>query len=235
MNDRNSEKVDIAETALRQLADKVAAEGVQAILTKDGDFHVAMIDAEKFAYYLELEKQHRQRADSAFTVHEVVQALESLKEERTISEAECKQLMDQRVQRLRARSERMLQMEKSLTLYVGTVADMAAQFVDAWHRAEDGVYGYEKRLCFHSWAALVATLSPHRLQLLSRIRDTGGIENIEAFLESMCSELPSVRDDMAILERMGIVIRTGGRLSVPWPFLAIQIGAQSSEALITRN
>jgi hypothetical protein len=61
----------------------------------------------------------------------------------------------------------------TLQLHVADESDMAARFIAAWKRAEQGDAVNERHLTFLSLRALLATLTPERLALLRHLRRAG--------------------------------------------------------------
>ena len=55
-------------------------------------------------------------------------------------------------------------MSNTVNVHVGTLEDMGQRFTDAWHRAERGEAVSETHITFHDLPALLAALTPKRLE-----------------------------------------------------------------------
>ena len=103
-------------------------------------------------------------------------------------------------------------MDKTVNVHVGDSLDKAgAQFVDAWHRAEEEKLradNAEVHLGFASWEAMVRVLSPKRLELLRHLHRNPS-PNIRQLAASIGREYRRVHDDVVALERAGLLERDG--------------------------
>ena len=81
----------------------------------------------------------------------------------------------------------------------GSLADDAAGFVEAWHRAERGEAVHERVLAFENWEGLAKVMTGERYRLL---------RHLHRHPEPSVSALAHA--DVASLEQAGLLDRSGG-------------------------
>lgn len=85
----------------------------------------------------------------------------------------------------------------------------AAAFLDAWHRAERGEHVDETVLAFESWEALAAVMTGERYRLLRHVR-AHPEPSVSALARALGRQYRRVHADVAALEEVGLVERSGG-------------------------
>lgn len=110
----------------------------------------------------------------------------------------------------------------TLNLHVIDEADMAQRFVSAWKRAEQGESVEERHLTFLTLETLLSALTPQRLELLRHVHRQGA-DSVAALARDLGRDYQRVRDDVAMLEANGLVLRQDGRLVAPWERLAADV------------
>jgi predicted transcriptional regulator len=92
----------------------------------------------------------------------------------------------------------------------GSVADDAADFVDAWERIERGKHVETRRtLAFQSWEGMMAVLTGERFRLLKHIHEHPE-PSISALARALGRQYSRVHADVAALKKAGLVDRSGG-------------------------
>lgn len=100
-------------------------------------------------------------------------------------------------------------------VHVDSLQDMGKRFVSAWKRAEMGEPINETHITFLDVEAMVATLSPRRLELLRFVRQHGA-SNTRELSAAIGRDYKNVHQDVAALEAVGLLLRDGRKLSAPW-------------------
>ncbi len=100
-------------------------------------------------------------------------------------------------------------------VHVDSLQDMGKRFVSAWKRAEAGEPVNETHITFLDVEAMVATLSPRRLELLRYVRQHGA-SNTRELSAAIGRDYKNVHQDVAALEAVGLLLRDGRKLSAPW-------------------
>ena len=107
-------------------------------------------------------------------------------------------------------------------VHVGSLQDMGKRFVNAWHRAESGQTVSETHVTFLDLEAMLATLSPRRLELLRHVRQHGAA-NTRELASTIGRDYKNVHQDVAALESVGLILRDGRKLSAPWDELQASV------------
>ena len=110
----------------------------------------------------------------------------------------------------------------TLQLHVADESDMAARFIAAWKRAEQGDAVNERHLTFLSLRALLATLTPERLALLRHLRRAGG-GSVDSLAEALQRNPDALDADVDALVSQGLLSRDGERLTAPWDRLSADL------------
>jgi predicted transcriptional regulator len=106
-------------------------------------------------------------------------------------------------------------MTSNVRVHIGTAEDMGRRFVDAWHRAEHGEAVDETNLTFRDLEALLAALTPKRLQLLRYVRHHQ-VRNIKALAAELNRDYKNVHQDVEELSKLGLLLRTSGQVIAPY-------------------
>ena len=91
----------------------------------------------------------------------------------------------------------------------GSLADDAAAFVSAWHRAEKGEKVAEHVLAFESWEGLARVMTGERYRLLRHLHAQPE-PSVSALARSLSRPYRRVHEDVKVLEEAGLVSREGG-------------------------
>lgn len=113
-------------------------------------------------------------------------------------------------------------MASTARVHVDGLQEMGKRFIDAWHRAEQGMAVQETHVTFLDLEAMLSTLSPRRLELLRHVRRHGA-DNIRELAAALGRDYKNVHQDVAVLEATGLLIRQGRRLSAPWDELQASV------------
>lgn len=106
-------------------------------------------------------------------------------------------------------------MSQNVQLHIGTAEDMGRRFVNAWRRAEKGEAVNESHLTFPDLEALLATLTTKRLALLRYIHRHGAL-SVKEVSVALKRDYKNVHTDMTALEKSGLLVRAGRKVSMPW-------------------
>lgn len=115
--------------------------------------------------------------------------------------------------------------DKKIGIGIGDANETAQEFVKAWHRAEAGEPAEEpvERLYFQDLSTLLQTLTPRRLELLKKHHQTGP-SSVRALAKTLLRDYKNVHQDIEVLERAGLVVRTADRrLTAPWGKVVAEI------------
>lgn len=100
-------------------------------------------------------------------------------------------------------------------VHVDSLQDMGKRFVSAWNRAEKGEPVSETHITFLDVEAMMAAMSPRRLELLRYVRQHGAT-NTRELATAIGRDYKNVHQDVAALEAVGLLLRDGRKLSAPW-------------------
>jgi predicted transcriptional regulator len=106
-------------------------------------------------------------------------------------------------------------MSKNVRVHIGTPEDMGRRFADAWHRAERGEAVDETSVTFRDLEALLAVLTPKRLQLLRFVR-RNDVPNIKALADALRRNYKNVHKDVEELAKLGLIARAPDRVVAPF-------------------
>ena len=116
-------------------------------------------------------------------------------------------------------------MDRDIRVEIRNADESAHEFIKAWQRAEAGESAEEpvERLYFQDLGALLQALTPRRLELLQRLHDDGS-ESVRALARKLSRDYKNVYNDVQALERVGLIVRTEGKLlSAPWDRVVAEI------------
>ncbi len=91
----------------------------------------------------------------------------------------------------------------------GELADDAAAFLDAWHRAEGGESVDETVLAFESWEALAGIMTGERYRLLRHVH-AHPEPSVSALARALGRQYRRVHADVTALEQAGLLNRSSG-------------------------
>lgn len=113
-------------------------------------------------------------------------------------------------------------MSKKVTVHVGSIEEMGARFVNAWHRLEKGEKVRETHLTFTDLPAMLAALSPKRLELLRTVHQTPA-PSVKALAQRLGRDYKRVHEDVETLTASGLLQREGGRVSAPYDAITAEM------------
>jgi predicted transcriptional regulator len=93
----------------------------------------------------------------------------------------------------------------------GSLSDDLAAFTRAWKRAEAGDVQRERILAFESWEGLASVLTGERYRLLRHLH-AHPEKSVNALARSLGRQYRRVHDDITVLERAGLIDRSGGEV-----------------------
>jgi predicted transcriptional regulator len=93
----------------------------------------------------------------------------------------------------------------------GGMAEDLAAFTRAWRRAEEGDLREERILAFESWEGLASVMTTERYRLLRHLH-AHPERSINALALALGRQYRRVHEDVTILERAGLVERSGGEV-----------------------
>ena len=96
--------------------------------------------------------------------------------------------------------------------------------VGAWERAEQGLApeGPIERLYFQSLETLLSVLTTRRLELLKVLHESGP-SSVRALAKKLRRDYKNVHQDIALLEKVGLIQRKDGKVSAPWERIIAEI------------
>jgi predicted transcriptional regulator len=115
-------------------------------------------------------------------------------------------------------------MNKDIKIEVKGTEESAMEAVRAWERAERGVAPEEPldRLYFQSLEILLTVLSTRRLDLLRILHDLGP-SSVRGLSRKLNRDYKNVHQDVALLEKVGLIQRKGGKVEAPWDRIIAEI------------
>jgi len=105
--------------------------------------------------------------------------------------------------------------DDAANVHVGTLEDMGKRFIDAWHRAERGETVSETNITFHDLPALLAALTPKRLDLLRYVRHHQ-VRTVRALADDLRRDYKNVHKDVEELTKLGLLTRTTDQVVAPY-------------------
>ena len=106
-------------------------------------------------------------------------------------------------------------MSESVRLHVGSIEEMGKRFVGAWHRLERGKTVKDPHRTFFSLAAMMATLSPKRLELLKHVHRHPA-NSVSALAKTLGRDYKRVHDDVSALAHAGLIVRDENGIRTPY-------------------
>jgi predicted transcriptional regulator len=106
-------------------------------------------------------------------------------------------------------------MTKNVRIHIGGAEGMGQRFVRAWRCAEAGEAVDETHLTFRDLEALLAALTPKRMQLLRHVRHHQ-VESVRALAAELHRDYKNVHNDVGRLEQLGLLAREDGRVVAPY-------------------
>ena len=102
-------------------------------------------------------------------------------------------------------------MTETKVIVGGDLAEDAAAFLDAWHRAERGDISEKTVLAFETWEALAAVMTGERYRLLRYVH-AHPEPSVSALARALGRQYRRVHADVAALEQVGLLDRSEGRV-----------------------
>ena len=93
----------------------------------------------------------------------------------------------------------------------GTLKEDLAAFTHAWKRIEAGDHQQERVLSFESWEGLASVLTGERYRLLRHLH-AHPAKSVNALALSLRRQYRRVHEDVSVLERAGLIDRSGGEV-----------------------
>ncbi len=115
-------------------------------------------------------------------------------------------------------------MSKDIKIEVKGAEESAMEAVRAWERAEEGIAPEEPIDClyFQSLETLLSVLSTRRLDLLKVLHESGS-SSVRALAKKLNRDYKNVHQDVALLEKVGLIQRKGEKVTAPWERIIAEI------------
>ncbi len=115
-------------------------------------------------------------------------------------------------------------MSKNIKIEVKRVEESAMEVIGAWERAEQGLAPEEpiERLYFQSLETLLSVLTTRRLELLKVLHESGP-SSVRSLAKKLSRDYKNVHQDIALLEKVGLIQRKDGKVSAPWERIIAEI------------
>ena len=91
----------------------------------------------------------------------------------------------------------------------GSLSGDLGAFARAWKRVESGDRHEERILSFESWEGLASVLTGERYRLLRHLH-AHPEKSVNALAQSLHRQYRRVHEDVTVLERAGLIDRSGG-------------------------
>ena len=115
-------------------------------------------------------------------------------------------------------------MSKDIRIEVKGAEESAMEAVRTWERAEQGVAPVEPidHLHFQSLETLLSVLSARRLDLLKVLHELGP-SSVRGLAKKLNRDYKNVHQDVALLEKVGLIQRRGDKVNAPWERIIAEI------------
>ncbi len=115
-------------------------------------------------------------------------------------------------------------MSKNIKIEVKGAEESAMEAVRAWERAEQGISPEEPidRLYFQSLETLLGVLTTRRLDLLKVLHESGP-SSVRSLAKKLNRDYKNVHQDVALLEKVGLIQRKEGKVNAPWERIIAEI------------
>ena len=116
-------------------------------------------------------------------------------------------------------------MNKDIRIEVKGVEESAMEAVRAWERAEQGIAPEEpvdRLYFFQSLETLLSVLTTRRLELLKVLHESGP-SSVRALAKKLNRDYKNVHQDIALLEKVGLIQRKDGKVNAPWERIIAEI------------
>jgi predicted transcriptional regulator len=100
--------------------------------------------------------------------------------------------------------------------------EAARQFIDAWHRAENGEVFRERHLAFESWDALARVLTGKRMELLRYVR-RHKVTRVRALAKALGRDYSNVHADVQALTAAGLLDTADGGVRADYDAIETKI------------
>jgi predicted transcriptional regulator len=106
--------------------------------------------------------------------------------------------------------------DEHLSIHIGSIDDMGARFIQAWHSAERGKTSTQEHVTFLSLEAFITAISPKRLVLIQHLRKAGPM-SVRKMAGELKRDYKSVHGDVTLLVSAGLIMREAKDLvAVHW-------------------
>ncbi len=106
-------------------------------------------------------------------------------------------------------------MSEKVNLHVGSIDEMGKRFIGAWNRLESGEKVNETHLTFFSLEAMMATLSPKRLELLRHVHQHPA-RTVSELARTIGRDYKRVHEDVSALAHAGLIVRDENGIHAPY-------------------
>ena|SRR5208283_2669612 len=115
-------------------------------------------------------------------------------------------------------------MSENIKIEVKGAEESAMEAVRAWEQAEQGIAPEEPidRLYFQSLETLLGVLTTRRLELLKVLHESGP-SSVRALAKKLNRDYKNVHQDIALLEKVGLIQRKDGKVNAPWKRIIAEI------------
>lgn len=117
-------------------------------------------------------------------------------------------------------------MIKKITVKTGSLAEAAKEFIDVWHRVEQGNTPKSpiEKISFQDQRLLFKTLTPRRFEILEYTHERDGI-SIRSLAKALDRDYSNVHQDVKVLFQLGLMLRDEktGKYYVPWDVIVTEI------------
>lgn len=93
----------------------------------------------------------------------------------------------------------------------GSLRDDLSAFTRAWKRIEAGDHQQERILSFESWEGLASIMTGERYRMLRHLH-AHPAKSVNALAQSLRRQYRRVHEDVTVLERAGLIDRSGGEV-----------------------
>lgn len=106
-------------------------------------------------------------------------------------------------------------MSEKVNLHVGSTDEMGKRFIGAWNQLKSGKKVKETHLTFFSLEAMMATLSPKRLELLRHVHQHPA-HTVSELARTIGRDYKRVHEDVSALAHAGLIVRDENGIHAPY-------------------
>lgn len=114
---------------------------------------------------------------------------------------------------------------KKILVRTGNLKEAATEFIDIWHKVEDGqAPARVEKISFQDQQLLFKTLTPKRFEILKHVHEKGDT-SIRSLAKDLGRDYSNIYQDVKLLTQLGLMLKNekNGTYSVLWDVIVTEI------------